>query len=101
MTFRMDEIIEVRTGQSLSRSYKGYKGTFAALAFNGMEKKVLPGFHEAGLVIAAERENETLFLALSGNRPEDALMEIMDIAMTNLSAFPHEGEKAQFSITVK
>jgi hypothetical protein len=96
-----DEIIEVRIGRSLSRNYRGYKGTFATLAYNSMEKKALPGFHEKGLVAGAEKENETLSLRLSGNHPDEALMEIMDIALRNVSAFPQEGGVAHFSITIK
>ncbi|HPC02306.1 MAG TPA: hypothetical protein PKY58_08080 [Syntrophales bacterium] len=100
MQFDTDEIIQVRIGKSLSRNYAGYKGTFAALVYNSLEKKALPGFHEKGLVAGAEMENETLSLRLSGNRPDDALMEIMDIVLRNVSAFPREGGEARFSITI-
>jgi hypothetical protein len=98
---KTDEIIKVKIGKTLSRNYAGYKGTFATLAFNSMEKKALPGLYEEGLVIGAERKDKTLSLKLSGNRPDDALMEIMDIALRNTSAFPRQGGRAHFSITVK
>lgn len=101
MEFGMDEIIEIRIGQSLRRNFKGYKGTFATLVYNSMEKKALPGFHEEGLVAGAEKENETLSLTLSGDHPDEVLMEIMNIALRNVSAFPQEGGEAHFSITIK
>jgi hypothetical protein len=99
--FNTDEIIKVKIGKKLNRNYKGYKGTFAALVFNSVEKKALPGLYEEGLVVGAEQKNKTLSLTLSGNRPDDALMEIMDIALRNASAFPQEGGRAHFSITIK
>lgn len=100
MKLKTDEIISVKIGKTLNRNYTGYMGTFATLAFNSMEKKVLPGLYEKGLVVGAERKERTLSLKLSGNRPDDALMEIMDIALRNASAFPREGGRARFSITV-
>jgi len=99
--FKTDEIIRVKIGKTLNRNYKGYKGTFAALVYNSVEKKALPGLcYEEGLVVSAEQKNKTLSLTLSGNRPDDALMEIMDIALRNASAFPQEGGRAHFSITI-
>jgi len=97
---KTDEIIKVKIGKKLNRNYAGYIGTFATLAFNSVEKKVLPGLYEEGLVVRAERKDRTLALKLSGNRPDEALMEIMDIALRNASAFPRQGGRASFSITV-
>jgi hypothetical protein len=99
--FKTDEIIRVKIGKTLNRNYKAYKGTFAVLAFNSVEKKALPGLYEEGLVVGAERKDKTLSLKLSGNRLDDALMEIMDIALRNVSAFPREGGRAHFSITIE
>jgi hypothetical protein len=98
---KIEEIIKVKIGKTLNRNYKGYMGTFAALAYNSLEKKALPGLYEEGLVVRAERKDKTLSLTLSGKRPDDALMEIMDIALRNASAFPREGGRAHYSITVK
>ena len=99
--FDTDEIINVKAGK-LSRNYKGYKGTFAVLVYNCIHKKALPGLHyEKDLVVDAEQESNTLSVTFSGNRPEKALMDIMDIALENASAFPVETGKAYFSINVK
>jgi hypothetical protein len=98
---KTDEIIKVKIGRTLNRNYKGYMGTFATLVFNSTEKKALPGLYEEGLVISAERKNKTLHLTLSGKRPDDALMEIMDIAVRNAGAFPRDGGKPHFAINIK
>lgn len=100
MKLKTDEIIKVKIGKKLNQNYKGYVGTFATLAFNSIEKKALPGLYEEGLVVGAERKNRTLHLTLSGKRPDDALMKIMDIAVRNAGAFPLEGGRARFSITI-
>ena len=99
--FDTDEIIKVKAGK-LSRNYKGYKGTFAALVYNCIHKRSLPGlFYEKDLVVDAKRKDNALSLTLSGNRPEKALMDIMDKALENSSAFPAETGGAHFSINVK
>jgi len=98
---KTDEIIKVKIGTTLNRNYKGYMGTFAALVFNSVEKRALPGLYEEGLVVGAERKDRTLSLKLSGDRTDQALMEIMDIALRNASAFPREGGRAHYSITIK
>ena len=99
--FDTDEIITVKAGK-LSRNYKGYKGTFAALVYNCIHKKSLPGlFYEKDLVVDAEKQNNALSLTLSGNRSEQTLMDIMDRALENSSAFPAETGRADFEINVK
>jgi len=99
--FDTDEIITVKAGK-LSRNYKGYKGTFAALVYNCIHKKSLPGlFYEKDLVADAERKDNSLSLTLSGNRSEQTLMDIMDKALENSSAFPVETDEANFSINVR
>ena len=101
MQFDKDEIIQVRAGR-LSRNYKGYKGTFAALVYNCTFKKELPGlYYEKELVVDARRETNVLSVIIAGARSEKALMDIMDIALENASAFPVETGKADFSINVK
>jgi len=99
--FDTDEIITVKAGK-LSRKYKGYKGTFAGLVYNCMEKKELPGFcYEAGIVMEAGRDKTALSLVIQGKRSGEELMGIMDIAMGNSSAFPVEKGKSQYSISIK
>jgi len=96
-----DEIIKVRAGK-LSRNYKAYKGTFFTMVYNCMEKKALPGFYfEETLVLGAEQKDKTLWVTISGSRCSGDLMDIMDIALRNSSAFPSGGGKAQFTINVK
>ncbi|MBP9021062.1 MAG: hypothetical protein KBG01_05990 [Syntrophobacterales bacterium] len=102
MKYDTDEIIRIKVGRDMSRDYKGFKGTFAALAYNCLHKKALPGFcYEEGLVMHAERDGGTLSLTISGGRPDDSLIEIMDIALSNLSAFPADPGEAQFSVYVE
>jgi hypothetical protein len=99
--FDKDEIIQVRAGR-LSRNYKGYKGTFAALVYNCIFKRALPGlYYEKDLVLDARQGTNTLSVTIAGARPEKALMDIMDIALENASAFPVETGEANFSINVK
>ena len=99
--FDTDEIIEVNAGK-LSRNYKGYKGTFAALVYNCIHKKSLPGlYYEKDLVVDAKKEGNILSVTLSGNRSEKTLMDVMDKSFENSSAFPADAGKADFSINVK
>lgn len=99
--FDEDEIIQVSAGR-FSRNYRGYKGTFSALVYNCIFKRALPGlYYEKDLVVDAKKENNALSVTLSGNRTEKALMDMMDIALENASAFPVETGKAKFSINVK
>ena len=99
--FDTDEIIKVRVGK-LSRNYKGYKGTFAGLVYNCIHKRSLPGlYYERDIVVDAKIESNILSVTLSGNRPEEALMIIMDIALENSSAFPVGTSEANFSVNVK
>ncbi len=97
-----DEIIVVKAGK-LSRNYKAYKGTFAGLVYNCVEKKALPGFcYEEGLVAGAESgDSSVLSVTLTGRRTGKKLMEIMGLALENSSAFPVEGGKPKYSISVK
>jgi hypothetical protein len=97
-----DEIIAVNAGK-LSRNYKAYKGTFAGLVYNCIEKKALPGFYyEENLVAGAEsRDSSVLSVTLTGRRTGKKLMEIIGLALENSSAFPVDGGKPEYSISVK
>jgi hypothetical protein len=66
-----------------------------------LRKKALPGFHEKGIIAEAELKNKTLSLRLSGKRTQDELMEVMDIALQNIGAYPDKGDNAAFFIEVK
>lgn len=100
ITLDTNEIIEIKTGE-LRRNYRGYKGTFASFAYNCIQKRALPGFcYEKDLVAAAELGNSTLSIKLSGNHSGKTVMDMMDIALRNMSAFPAEGGNAHFSINV-
>lgn len=96
-----DEIIQIKAGR-LSKFYKGYKGTFAGLVYNCVEKKELPGYcYEQGLVSEAGHSGNALSLVVCGKKSGKELMGIMDIALSNSSAFPVEGGEAQYSISIK
>ena len=94
------EIIAVKTGREMTRSYSGLGGTFASLAYSCLDKKTIPGFHEKGLIAEAELRVGGMLLVLSGKRSETELMEIMDIGLENIGAFPGAG-KAKYIIDVK
>lgn len=100
--FDTDEIISVKTGK-LSRVYKGYKGTFATLVYNCLEKRELPGFcyEKKKLVTEAALKDTGLSLVISGKKSGKELMDIMDIVMGNSSAFPVEKGEAKYSISIK
>ncbi len=99
--FDTDEIITIKTGK-LSRKYKGYKGTFAGLVYNCVEKKELPGFcYEENMITEAGQDKTALNLIVRGKRSGEELMGIMDIVMGNSSAFPVERGREQYSISIK
>ena len=95
------EIIAVKIGNRMHRSYEGLAGTFASFVYCCLDKKVMPGFHEAGLIAEAELKDGGLMLVLSGKHTETELMEVMDIAMPNIGAFPGAGARAKYVINVK
>jgi len=95
------EIITVRIGNKVRGTYEGLAGTFASFLYCCLDKKVMPGFHEAGLIAEAELKDGGLMLVLSGKRTDTELMEVMDIAMPNIGAFPGTGAKAKYVINVK
>jgi hypothetical protein len=92
------EIIAIKIDGGLCRIYHGYSGTFAGFAYNCIDKKVLPGFYQKNLVKKATLADHKLELVLSGKRTQVELMDILDAALLNMVAFPHEGSEAQFFI---
>jgi len=94
------EIIAVKIGNRIRGHYEGLAGTFAGFVYCCLDKKVIPGFHEAGLIAEAELKDGGLLLVLSGKRTETELMEVMDIALENIGAFPGNG-KAKYIIDIK
>lgn len=95
------EIISVKTGENFGRSYKGFGGTFASLVDCCIRKKALPGLYEEGLITGAELKDNSLLLCLSGERREPEVLDIMDIALRNLGAFPSFEVKTGFFVEVE
>ena len=92
------EMIAVKIDGKVRGTYQGLSGTFAGFAYNCLEKKALPGFYEEGLIRSAELQDRTLVLSVAGNHSQKKLLEMMDIALMNMVAFPHPGSKAVFVI---
>ena len=95
------EIIEVKSGKSGSRIYTGLVGTFATIVEYCLRRKVLPGFHEKGLIADAKLKDETLTLTLSGKLTGAKLTKMMEIALLNIGAYPDTGSGADFIIDVQ
>ncbi|MEN6317980.1 MAG: hypothetical protein ABFD82_04390 [Syntrophaceae bacterium] len=95
------EIIAVKIGNTICGTYKGLGGTFASFIYCCLDKKVLPGFHDKGIIAEAELKDKSILLRLSGKRLYDELMEVMDIALLNIGALPHAVGKAECFIEVK
>jgi hypothetical protein len=94
------EIIAVKIGREMRGSYQGLAGTFASFVYCCLDKKFIPGFQEKGLIAEARLKEKGMLLVLSGKRSETELMEIMDIALENIGAFPGAG-KAKYIIDIK
>ena len=95
------EVIAVTIGNSIRGAYKGLGGTFASFVDSCLRKEALPGFYEKGLIAEAELKDKNLSLCLSGKRPENELMEVMEIALHNIGAYQDKGGNAAFFIEVK
>jgi hypothetical protein len=95
------EIIAVKIGREVRGVYSGLGGTFASFAYCCLDKKAIPGFYEKGLIAEALLKEGGMLLVLSGKRTESELMEIMDIALENIGAFPGVGAEAKHIIDVK
>jgi len=94
------EIIAVKIGREVRGSYSALGGTFASFTYSCLDKKAIPGFYEKGLIAEAKLKEGGMLLVLSGKRSETELMEIMDIALENIGAFPGAG-KAKYIIDIK
>jgi len=95
------EIIAVKIGREVRGSYSGLGGTFASFVYCCLDKKIVPGFHEKGLIAEAKLKEGGLLLVLSGKMTETELMEFMDIALENIGAFTSLGAEAKYIIDVK
>ena len=95
------EIISVKIGENVYRSYKGFGGTFVSLVDCCTRKRALPGLYEEGLIVGSELKDKVLLLSLSGESPETEVLDIMDIALRNLGTFPSSEGKANFFVEVK
>jgi hypothetical protein len=94
------EIIELKIGKNGRGTYTGLDGTFANVVECCLRKKVLPGFHEKGLIADAKLKDKTLTLVLAGKRTGAKLTEMIDIAMLNIGAYPDAGGRTDFFIDV-
>lgn len=95
------EIIAVKIGDAVRGTYEGLGGTFASFVYCCLDKKAMPGFHEKGLIAQAELKDGSLLLVLSGKSTETELMEVMDIALPNIGAYPGAGAGVKYIIDVK
>jgi hypothetical protein len=95
------EGIAVKIGDKVIGTYQGLGGTFATFADCCIRKKTLAGFHQKGLLARASVKDRTLTLTLSGNHTRPKLKEMMDVALQNVGAYPHEGVDSAFFIGVK
>jgi hypothetical protein len=96
----LDVICLSINGKALA-TYKGLGGTFAGFIDSCLRKRVLPGFHEQGLLAEALHQGTALVIRLSGKRSTKKLKEIMDVAFVNAGAYPDENNGAIFIIEVK
>ena len=95
------EGIAVKIGDKVCGTYRGLGGTFATFVDCCVRKMALAGFHQKGLIAGSELKGKTLSLTLSGNHTRPKLIEMMDIALQNVGAYPYEGVNAAFFIGVK
>ena len=95
------ECIAVKIGNKVIGTFEGLGGTFASFVYCCLDKKVIPGFHDEGFIAEAELKDGGLLLVLSGRHTENELMEIMDIALLNIGAFPGAEAKVAYVIDVK
>jgi hypothetical protein len=95
------EVIAVKIGGKVCGTYQGLAGTFAGFADGCLRKKALPGFHQKDLLVEAERKDKSLGLLLPGKLTPTELMEILDIALLNMVAFPDTEGEAEYFIEVK
>jgi len=95
------EGITVKIDDKVIGTYQGLGGTFATFVDCCLRKKALAGFHQKGLISGAAVKDKTLSLTLSGNHTRPKLIEMMDIALQNIGAYPDKGVNAAYFIGVK
>ena len=95
------EIMAVSIDGKAWRTYEGLAGTFAGFADSCLRMKALPGFYRTGLIVEGELKGRSLQIVLPGKRTPAELMEIIDIALLNIVAFPCTEGEAECFIEVK
>ncbi|MFA6412669.1 MAG: hypothetical protein WCW53_08220 [Syntrophales bacterium] len=95
------EIMAVKIDGKAWRTYEGLAGTFAGFADSCLRMKTLPGFYRTGLIVEGELKERRLHLVLPGKRTPAELMEIIDVALLNIVAFPCTEGEAECFIEVK
>ncbi len=95
------EIIAVKIGNRIRGNYEGLAGTFASFVYCCLDKRIMPGFHEQGLIAEAELKDGGLLLVLSGRHTETELTGIMDIALLNIGAYLGAGASVKYIIEIK
>ena len=95
------EIIAVSIDGKACGTYEGLAGTFVGFADSCIRHKALPGYYRTGLTVEAELKGRSIRLVLSGKRTSAELMEIIDIALLNIVAFPCTEGEAECFIEVK
>ena len=95
------EVIAVSIDGKACGNYEGLAGTFAGFADSCIRHKTLPGYYRTGLTAEAELKGRRLQFVLFGKRTPVELMEIIDIALLNIVAFPCAEGEAECFIEVK
>ncbi|NPU83431.1 MAG: hypothetical protein HPY65_02995 [Syntrophaceae bacterium] len=95
------ETIAVEIGGDICGTYQGLAGTFAGFADCCIRRQELPGFQQKDLLVGAERKGRRLELLLSGRRPVEELIEMMEISLHNVMAFPGTGGEAECVVEVR
>jgi hypothetical protein len=95
------EIMAVSIDGKACGNYEGLAGTFAGFADSCLRMKTLPGYYRTGLTVEAELKGRSLRLVLPEKRTPAELIEIIDISLLNMVAFPCSEGEAECFIEVK
>lgn len=95
------EIMAVSIDGKACGNYEGLAGTFAGFADSCLRMKTLPGYYRTGLTVEGELKGRSLRLVLPEKRTPAELIEIIDISLLNMVAFPCTEGKAECFIEVK
>ncbi|MCX5829035.1 MAG: hypothetical protein NTV58_13690 [Deltaproteobacteria bacterium] len=95
------EIIAVSIDGKACGTYEGLAGTFVGFADSCIRMKALPGFYRVGLTVEGELKGRSLRLVLPEKRTQAELIEIIDISLLNIVAFPCTEGEAECFIEVK